>query len=57
MFRGRLQVLSDRQEIHLRLAQIVHDLQDLGARLAEPDHQPRFGEDRRIEPLGVIEQP
>ncbi len=56
MFRGRLQILPDRQEIDLRGAQIVHHLQHLGPFLAEPDHDPRFGETRRIETLGLVEQ-
>ncbi len=52
----RLQILPDGQEIDLRRAQIVHDLQHFGLVLAETDHDPRFGEQCRIEPLGLIEQ-
>ena len=57
MFTGRLQVLSDREEIDIRDAQVVHELEDLFALLAKSDHDAGFREDRRIELFDPLEQP
>ena len=57
MFYRRLQVLPNRQKIHLGDAQVVHHLHDLGLALAQPDHQARLGEDRRIDLLDPVQQP
>jgi hypothetical protein len=57
MLCSRLQVLPNRQEIDVGSPQIVHYLQDLGFPLAEPHHHSGFCKQRRIEPLGLVEQP
>ena len=49
-----LQILADGQEIDVGDAQIVHDLHDFSARLAQTDHQTGFGEDGRITALHLI---
>ena len=48
--------MTDRQKIKLRGAQIVHHLQHIAFVIAEPDHNPRFREQRRIEALDLVEQ-
>ena len=50
------EILPDGEEIDLRGTQIVHELQDLVALLAEPDHDPGFGEQARIELFGALQQ-
>ena len=52
----RLQVLADSQEIDVRRAQVVHDLEDLVPLLAEPDHDAGLGEHRRIELFDPLQQ-
>ncbi len=39
-----LQILPERQEIHVGDAKVVHDLRDLGAALAESHHESALGE-------------
>ena len=45
------------RKVDLGGTQIVHELQDLLAPLAEPDHDPGLGEHRRIEFLHALQQP
>ena len=54
--RRRLEILAHGQEIDSGRAHVVHHLVDLEPLLAEPDHDPRLGEDRRIELLDLLEQ-
>ena len=54
--RRRLQVLAHGQEIDAGGAHVVHHLVDFEPLLAEPDHQPRFGEDVRRLALDALEQ-
>src|SRR5690606_33534877 len=54
---GRLQVLPDRQKIDIGRPQIIHYLLQILTGFAEPHHQPRLGEERRIELLRPVEQP
>ena len=56
MLAGRLQILADGQEIDLGGTQVVHELQHLVALFAEPDHDPRLGEHRRVKLLHALEQ-
>ena len=56
MLGRRLQILADGQEIDVGGAQIVHHLQDLLARLAQPDHQAGLGEHRGIDLLHPRQQ-
>ncbi len=49
MLGRRLQVLAHGQEVDVGGAQVVHDLQDLLARLAEPDHHAGLGEHRWLD--------
>ena len=56
MFARGLEILADGEEIDTGGAQIVHHLQDLVALFAEPYHQPRFCEDRRIDFLGALQK-
>ena len=53
---GGLQVLADGQEVDIGDAQVVHDLHELGAGLAETDHQAGFGEYFRCPAFDLIEQ-
>jgi hypothetical protein len=57
VLRRRLQVLPDCQEIDVRGAQVVHHLPDRLPLLAEPDHDPRLGEHRRVKLLDSLENP
>ena len=55
--RGRLEILAHGQEIDVGGAHVVHHLMDFEPLLAQPDHDARLGEDRRIVPLHLLEQP
>src|SRR5271156_4267151 len=56
MLRRRLQILSDRQKIDFRRAQIVHYLKHFGLVLAESNHNPRLCKQGRVQPLDLVEQ-
>ncbi|MNE53133.1 hypothetical protein D3C80_1478410 [compost metagenome] len=53
---GRLEILANRHEIHVRRAKIVHQLQDFVPLFAKADHDAGFGEDCRIEFLHTLQQ-
>ena len=57
MLAGRLQILADGQEVDLRGAQIIHQLQHFVALLAQANHDPRLGKHVRIELLDPLQQP
>ncbi len=44
MLARRLQVLPDRQDVHVDLAQVAHHLDHLFKRLAQPDHDAALGD-------------
>ena len=51
-----LEVLTEGEEVDVRDAEVVHDLADLGAGLAEADHEAGFGEDGGVEAFDLVEQ-
>src|SRR5690606_21604993 len=51
-----LQVLADGEKVDVGAAQVIHDLQHLLPALAEPDHDARLGEHRRIELLHPLKE-
>ncbi len=53
---ARLQILADGHDVQVVGAQVVHHLQNLVPRLAQPDHDARFGERLGIHALGALEQ-
>jgi len=53
---GRLQVLTDGDEVDAGGAHVVHDLHDLLLALAQPDHDARFAEQGRIALLHPLQQ-
>ena len=57
MFFGRLQILTDRQEVHIRHTQIVHQLQNFITLFTKPYHDAGFGEHGRIDFLDFLQQP
>ena len=54
--RRRLQILAHGQEIDIGRTHVVHHLVHLEPFLAQAQHDPGLGEDRRIEPLHHLEQ-
>jgi len=56
MLRCRLKILAHRHEIDVGAAHVVHHLMDLHPFLAEPKHDARLGEDRRVAALDAFEQ-
>lgn len=51
VFRRRLQVLAEREEVTAVVQQIAERVEDLGVRLAEPQHEAALGFDLGIQLL------
>ena len=51
-----LQILPDGQKVDIGRAHVVHHLQHLLARLAQPDHDTGFGERHRVQLLDPLQQ-
>jgi len=51
-----LEVLAQRQEVHLPVAQVGQHVQDLLLSLADTQHQPALGFDRRVQSLDALQQ-
>ncbi len=57
MLPARLQILANGHKVDVGATQIVHQLQDFVALLAEADHDAGFGEKSRVELLRALQQP
>src|SRR5262249_21475596 len=57
MFARRLEILSDGEEVDLRGAKIVHDLQDLVPLFTQTDHDAGLSEHHRLNLLDPLQQP
>ena len=57
VFRRRLQILADGQEIDVGGAHVLHHLHHRLFVLAQTDHDPGFGEHRRVKFLDPLQKP
>src|SRR5215467_15082009 len=57
MLAGRLEILADREEVDAGRAQVIHQREHLGFRLAETDHDAGLGEYALVELFRPQQQP